>query len=980
MAKFATTFTAGDGATTSFVVNFKFISREDVDVSVLDAGDKDTADGTKLTAIETGTPGASEYKWESDTQITVGQAPSSSQRLKIQRTTDMTQQVVSWRDGSYIISEDLNTSEEQSLYTDQELADWIGNLTGGGTGPDDLIKLNDLGDVTIDPLPLQGEILSYDLVKEQWTNGKIQVENIDPDFTITEAEQNAGVTPTDDRVFTSKAAATRFDTLVQVATPPRTDYEIGKSWLQNDRFFTFSVWDGTGWTPVASGGSFLSQPTVIYVDAANGDDSFDGHRIINPMRTIKAAVEQANTEVQKLTTNVIAATYDNETGIATFTTDTPHGVYIGTQLTFTDQVWRCDDGTEIFPRANDTWFVSERLSDTQFRVQMSTSSKAHTYDLRETQKIGGGTVTGASGFLGDGWIIYVAPGVYKEEASIPVRARNLSIVGASIRSTFIHPTKETETNSMFLADSGFYLSNFTIAGLKASGVRGDGGVDPDPVYGLPSTQSWVVEFRKAGQPPGAPAPVIRKSPYIQNCTNFADASIDNDAFDPNLLPGEGGDLTSAPCGGGMLIDGSAVDPASPLRSFVVDSFTQIALNGPGCLATNNAYAQLVSFFGTFCWYHAKSLNGGQLNLSNCTTDFGQYGLIADGKSPAPIFSAAVTGNQAAGEKIIELSSFTRGTLWNEPRAMTPADHMVVEIGGTLYAITRAVSATEVEIFRPKSNDPNTPEAFENGGLLEAVNDGTTARFYLQSYISTGGHTFEYTGSGTDYRAHPDFGGVPENDRQVVELGGEGEGRLAYVNGGRVWQSSTDENGKFQVGSALVVDQKTGTIEPAFADSVTLNFKVKEPGLDLRGWKIYQGNEASSNASIQLEPRGTGSIIFGTPDLNSDGERVRPSPIMAPILENIPDGLKRINQADLNRSSPVLTQNDVGYDADEIPISGLLGELAFANTPGSVGVTNGDPLPNEIKFVADLDNDKVIMRVGAPNGDIYKAEITVTKES
>ena len=82
----------------------------------------------------------------------------------------------------------------------------------------------------------------------------------------------------------------------------------------------------------------------------------------------------------------------------------------------------------------------------------------------------------------------------------------------------------------------------------------------------------------------------------------------------------------------MLIDGEAVDPASPLRSFVVDSFTQIALNGPACLATNNGYAQLVSFFGTFCWYHAKSLKGGQLNLSNCTTDFGEYGLIADGKS------------------------------------------------------------------------------------------------------------------------------------------------------------------------------------------------------------------------------------------------------------------------------------------------------------------------------------------------------------
>ena len=51
----------------------------------------------------------------------------------------------------------------------------------------------------------------------------------------------------------------------------------------------------------------------------------------------------------------------------------------------------------------------------------------------------------------------------------------------------------------------------------------------------------------------------------------------------------------------------------------------------------------------------------------------------------------------------------------------------------------------------------------------------------------------------------------------------------------------------------------------------------------------------------LEPAGTGSIILGTPEFNSDGERVRPSPIMAPILENIPDDFEKINQADLNRS-------------------------------------------------------------------------------
>ena len=70
----------------------------------------------------------------------------------------------------------------------------------------------------------------------------------------------------------------------------------------------------------------------------------------------------------------------------------------------------------------------------------------------------------------------------------------------------------------------------------------------------------------------------------------------------------------------------------------------------------------------------------------------------------------------------------------------------------------------------------------------------------RSYISTGGHTFEYVGSGTDYRADPANGGVPVEANQVKNL-----------NSGKVFQSSTDHNGKFKVGDTFVVDQRTGQV-------------------------------------------------------------------------------------------------------------------------------------------------------------------------
>ncbi len=51
-------------------------------------------------------------------------------------------------------------------------------------------------------------------------------------------------------------------------------------------------------------------------------------------------------------------------------------------------------------------------------------------------------------------------------------------------------------------------------------------------------------------------------------------------------------------------------------------------------------------------------------------------------------------------------------------------------------------------------------------------------------------------------------------------------------------------------------------------------------------------------------------------------------IREPILER---GL------DDNRKWPVVTQRDLGYDADEVPVAGLLGQLAFTDTAPAVSL-------------------------------------------
>ena len=63
-------------------------------------------------------------------------------------------------------------------------------------------------------------------------------------------------------------------------------------WVDPNDDLTLSVWTGSNWTSITSGGTFTNQPKVVYVDAG-GDDDNDGHRISRP-KAIGAALSDIN--------------------------------------------------------------------------------------------------------------------------------------------------------------------------------------------------------------------------------------------------------------------------------------------------------------------------------------------------------------------------------------------------------------------------------------------------------------------------------------------------------------------------------------------------------------------------------------------------------------------------------------------------------------------------------------------------------------
>ena len=625
----------------------------------------------------------------------------------------------------------------------------------------------------------------------------IDLDRIKAEDIVTLAEQDAGPTADDDSIFTTSAAAKRFDTIVQTDTPAGSDWEAGKTWLQNDDNQTLKIWSGSAWLDVASGGSFRTQDKVIYVDATGGDDNKSGHRISGPKLTIKEAVADINADISLSTEDsdgFEGGTQYVEGNYAGVSLIHHSGTGIGTGVTADISVNSSGVVTTVTIN-NATALQDYSIGDVLTAADADLGDSGNGSGL-EIPIIGGG----------DGMTVIVAAGVYQEVAPIKIKRRNVSIIGMALRSTIVHPTVASQgdhangNHALFELNSGSFIQNLTLTGMKANN-SGSNTLDS----ALPIRQGWNFAFLDGC--------FIVKSPYIQNCTNFSDSEIDNsDLRAHRPRGGAAGDTDSLPTGGGMLVNGSAPATTSPLRSMVADSYTHVGLNGPGILVTNNGYAQCTSSYAFFNKYHIKALNGGQANLAASTTDFGERALMADGKSPTAIFTSAVNGAVALGDDPVisfDVDAPTASGTWFGT-AQRPASNMLVEVTNSdsstsIYPILSAVSdggtGWTVTISRPDSNERST-----NLGLEKALDDDAAVSFFLRSQIASSGHTMEFVGSGTNYNALPENGGVPDETKQIFE-----------DNDGKIWTATTDHNGKFKIGGNQTddpffeVDQQLGLV-------------------------------------------------------------------------------------------------------------------------------------------------------------------------
>lgn len=357
---------------------------------------------------------------------------------------------------------------------------------------------------------------------------------------------------------------------------------------------------------------------------------------------------------------------------------------------------------------------------------------------------------------------------------------------------------------------------------------------------------------------------ITQGPYIRNCTNFIPDSI------------------------GMKVDGFHAEPGDQddigvTGTMSVDSYTQYNQGGIGVTITNGAYAQLVSIF-TICDDIAiYTGNGGQCDITNSNSSFGNEGLVSigvGGTDSGSIYRMTGEVSTAAAEDTDTVAISGIGSY-------RPYDGLAVYFGKLYYTVDSLIVDNPGSGYDPNNpptvtiDAPTGPSGIRGEAAADVSLDGTITGFTVISTgsqyeienlpnVSIGGtggasatvvlqptyYSIESAslpiagvstvvlktvldfdvGTGTTvYFARQSLQIASSHSFEYVgsgtniftakpALGGVTiqDNEVVFRDGGLVVYTSTDQAGNFRIGDGVSVNQFTGTISGRDFDQSLLN--------------------------------------------------------------------------------------------------------------------------------------------------------------
>jgi len=264
------------------------------------------------------------------------------------------------------------------------------------------------------------------------------------------------------------------------------------------------------------------------------------------------------------------------------------------------------------------------------------------------------TVGAAAAIAQEGDTIKVRSGIYVENNPIGLRT-DVAVSGEDLRLVTLIP--KNTNKDFFHVRRGCLVENLSFSGETLATTHvGCGAVAFPPTLASVNagTDFQAVDGYTPLGPANEGAAGRWKSPYVRNCTNFMTASV------------------------GMKINGDHADAnfsgtnnlGQDIKSMVCDSFTQYNESGIGVSLTNNAYAQLVSIFTIGCDKGIYCDTGGQCDLTNSNSSFGNYGLYSNGYGSVE-FDGVMQTTSIAESDVFEVTNVRD---FNSPRQFrTPFD-------------------------------------------------------------------------------------------------------------------------------------------------------------------------------------------------------------------------------------------------------------------------------------------------------------------
>jgi hypothetical protein len=316
-----------------------------------------------------------------------------------------------------------------------------------------------------------------------------------------------------------------------------------------------------------------------------------------------------------------------------------------------------------------------------------------------------------------GTVIKVSAGSYVENNPLTI-PEQVSIVGDSLREVSVSP--QNANQDLFYVSNGNYIAEMSYTGTLNSGKA---------IFAFNPTEVGY----------------FNQSPYIQNCTNFIPNSI------------------------GLKIDGSKA--IGPLKSMVLDSYTQYNQGGIGCSITNEGYAQLVSMF-TICDDIAVYCgSGGACDLTNSNSSFGNYALVADGVGPKK-YTGIITSAAAADADtfVLDLNVPTlnvTNALYNNTTGLTTitvsSNHNFnVGMGVSIVGLAFTCSSGPGIVTYPSGN---------KGYIFEVAGVPSSTSFEVYVGVSTLQHTYQSGGTVKINAVRPFDGQVIYFDTLYYTVGG-----------------------------------------------------------------------------------------------------------------------------------------------------------------------------------------------------------------